>query len=126
MLIATRIQCDCSCDDPEVDPFFLVGPSPTTDYMKPRLTRGQRQWTYSPFPNPFEFLYSKTGQRAEGNIHPGKEQENPNENNMKPRLTRGQRQYINPFKPEEYPSENWAWGVGEAIKQGKENKFSRL
>ena len=33
-------------------------------------------------------------------------------NNMRLRQTRGQRQYINPFKPKENPSENWAWGVG--------------
>ena len=43
----------------------------------------------------------------------------PTINHIKPRLTRGQRQYIDPFKPKEYPNENWAWGVGEAIKQGK-------
>ena len=34
------------------------------------------------------------------------------------RLMRGQRPFINPFK-QEYPSENWALGVGEAIKQSK-------
>ena len=43
----------------------------------------------------------------------------PTVNYMRPQLARGQRQYINPFKPKEYPSENWPWGVGEAMKQGK-------
>ena len=43
----------------------------------------------------------------------------PTENYARPWLTREQRQYINPFKTKEYESENWAWGVGEAIKQGK-------
>ena len=37
---------------------------------------------------------------------------------------RGQRQNINPFKPMDYPYENWAWGVGEAIKRGKRNTDS--
>ena len=37
----------------------------------------------------------------------------PTVNYMRPQLARGQRQYINPFKPKDYPSGNWAWGVGE-------------
>ena len=49
--------------------------------------------------------------------------ENPDAVIYRPPLKRGLRQWLYPTKPTYYPSENWAWQVGEAIKQGEKQNL---